>query len=274
MAEPKIDVLSHFIWEPDVEGFGGLSGLEVDLNGETFIAVSDNGVLYRGRFNREKGNITAAQLIQTVPLLFETGEHPSEKRYRDIEGLALRKDDGFDVSVEGNARILSYRDSQGTPTAHSLPLTGEQMPKNTGFEALAISASGKFVALPEGSGSIRAPYTVYESNANGWTKIYDLPRHGGFRPVGTDFGPDGHLYVLTRAFNGFGFATRIERILFKDDAPITHEKLFASRFGAFDNLEGLSVWAASENDLRLYAISDDNFSRAQSTEIVEFRLKE
>ena len=107
-----------------------------------------------------------------------------------------------------------------------------------------------------------------------WTRIYGLPRVGGFRPVGADFGPDGHLYVLTRSFIGFAFQTRIDRVIFADGEPVNHEYLFTSSLGQFDNLEGLAVWQDAAGSLRLLAVSDDNFSGFQRTMMVEFLLQE
>jgi len=129
--------------------------------------------------------------------------------------------------------------------------------------------------MREGSASIRTPFRIYQRATDGtWNTIYNLPRVGSFRPVGADFGPDGHLYVLTRGFNGFAFAAQIERVQFSNGKPVGHERLFAGEFGQFDNLEGISAWRDQQGKTRLVAISDDNFSRFQSTIIVEFELQE
>ena len=275
-AEPVAVPIAHFKWEPSVDGFGGLSGLEVSKEGSSFVSVSDDGVLYRGDFIRTSdGTLFRASLIEALHLVVDTGLRPDEKRERDMEGLAIADDGAFHVSVEHKFRILSYPDAGSTPTSHDLPTSNTKTPKNTGFEALALAPNGAFIALREGSPNVRAPYYVYQSNqAGNWDVVYQLPRRGGFRPVGADFGPDGHLYVLTRAFNGFGFAAQISQIRFKDGTPTDHRLIFSGAFGQFDNLEGLAVWRDDADDIRLVAISDDNFSAAQSTIIVEFRLQD
>ena len=275
-APPRVDVMARTIWSSDSEEFGGISGLEVGANGISFTAVSDTGLLYRGTLERsDEGAIEGVSLLQMYPLLFEGGKRPTEKRYRDTEGLAISGSQTLHISAEGKSRVLRYAEKEPNPIVTSLPSLDGSKPSNMGFEALAITSSGLLVAIPEKSANIQSPYDVFQKDETGkWEVIYRLPRRGVFRPVGADFGPDGHLYVLMRAFNGFAFATRIERIVFKDSAPISHENIFAGRFGQFDNLEGLATWQAGPNDLRLVAISDDNFSRMQSTEIVEFRLQE
>jgi hypothetical protein len=276
LAEPVAVPIAHVTWEPSVDGFGGLSGLEVSKDGSSFVSVSDDGVLYRGDFVRASdGTLLKASLIETIPLVVDTGLRPDEKRERDMEGLAIADNGAFHVSVENKFRILSYPDARSTPTFRGLPTFKTKTPKNTGFEALALTSNGDFIALREGSPNIRTPYDIYQSNqAGSWDVVYQLPRRGRFRPVGADFGPDGHLYVLTRAFNGFGFAAQIYQIRYKKGAPTDHTLVYSGTFGQFDNLEGLAVWRDDADEIRMVAISDDNFSAAQSTIIVEFRLQD
>lgn len=300
IAEPRVEVLSQVDWSVDLNDFcndavsktarcigafkdresgtrfGGLSGLEIDDGGHEFLTISDTGVAYFGVFERvADGAITDVMLLQARELLFEGGQRPEKKKDRDTEGLASLAPEQLYISAESKARLLRYDDNNPQPTFAPLPLAGARTPLNMGFEALAIDATGALFALPEGSANIRAPFDLFKRRANGdWSVIYQLPRHGGFRPVGADFGKDGHLYVLSRAFNGFAFASQIQRILFKDGTPSAHQMLFTSPFGQFDNLEGLATWQAGPDDLRLYAVSDDNFSGAQSTIIVEFQVHE
>jgi len=80
--------------------------------------------------------------------------------------------------------------------------------------------------------------------------------------------------VLTRGFNGFAFATQIERVQLSNGKPVGQGRIFASEFGQFDNLEGISVWRDQQGKIRLMATSDEKFSRFQSTIIVEFELQE
>lgn len=275
-AEPRVAVLAQFDWIPEIANFGGLSALEVNGAGTHFTTVSDTGVLYNGAFVRgRKGALINAKLLNTVELVFEHGKRPDKKPDRDTEGMAISAAHGVYISAESNTRLLQYKTDASQPQITHLPPLGAQAPANMGYEALAIAPDGQLVTLPERTPSIHAPFDLQQLDANGeWQVIYRLPRHGGFRPVGADFAPDGHLYVLLRAFNGFAFAPRIERILYKDDHPVGHETIFRGQFGRFDNLEGLATWQAGPNDLRLYAISDDNFSAAQSTEIVEFQIQD
>jgi len=91
--------------------------------------------------------------------------------------------------------------------------------------------------------------------------------------VGADFGPDGLLYILERYNIGLlAFASRVRRFKVHDDRIGNEEFILETPIGAYDNLEGLSVWRDAGGHIRLTMISDDNFSQQQRTEIVEFRL--
>jgi len=170
---------------------------------------------------------------------------------------------------------LTYAKDESIPTAIPLPVQHKHAPENTGFEAFARAPDGAYVAISEGSRNLRDPFAVFElSEGDDWKVIYHLQRSGGFRPVGADFGPDGHLYVLSRGFNGFSFAAQIARLTYEDGKPVAYEKLFDGAFGQFDNLEGIAVWKPENGALRIVAISDDNFSDFQSTLVVEFSLTE
>lgn len=275
-AQQLLRVQSQFEWTPAPDGFGGISGLELSADGSDLRAVSDDGVFYSGRVQRDaNGAVTGVDAVQTRPLVIEDGTRPDPKRHRDLEGLASTGDAGFYAVAENRHRILYYPDAHATPKKIKLPAISRQMPGNRGFEALAISSDGALVTLPEWSGGLTRPFPVYLKPRNAaWQHIYSLTRHADFRPVGADFGPDGHLYVLMRAFNGIGFAIRLERIFFENGTPTTDETLFVSKFRDFDNLEGLSIWTDSDDRLHMTAVSDDNFSRYQKTWLVDFVFKD
>ena len=57
-AEPQLEFSSQIVWRADIDGFGGFSALWVSEDGSEFIAVSDQGRIGEGRFQREDGKIT------------------------------------------------------------------------------------------------------------------------------------------------------------------------------------------------------------------------
>lgn len=258
------------------DAFGGLSGFEIDAQGDHFWSISDTGVLFQGRLLRdsETRQLTGAEITSETLLQMDSPTPRSEKALRDTEGLALAPNARLLVTTETVNRLLSFAAPGARPDRSDLPDVGTNL-SNRGFEALAVSQTGGIYVLPETSGSLRTPFPLLKrSTDQTWETVFEVPRSGNFRPVGADFGPDGNLYLLLRSFNGIAFASRIARIRFSDETPMAYELLYASRYGQFDNLEGLAVWQVGPEDLRITAVSDNNFSPLQSTHIIEFSLKE
>ncbi len=85
------------------------------------------------------------------------------------------------------------------------------------------------------------------------------------------------MLLLERRFSWLtGIAMRLRRIAISDIAPGAlvdgTDLLFADLGHQIDNMEGLSVHAASNGNTVLTLISDDNFSILQRTVLLQFRL--
>lgn len=253
--------VGSFVWRMDNPDFGGFSGFELDASGTRFVAITDKGGMATGLIERNAGVLSG---VTQVRFGRQTADRRGGKMRNDTEGLAIL----------GNQVAISFEQThQVTVDGAPLPRHADfpRFPFNGGLEALAVDEAGRLYGLPERfhySGS--APVYRY---ANGkWSVIAKLPRTDGFLPVGADFGPDGALYVLERAFSGIGFRSRVRRMDPSDDWSIT--ELFRTATGRHDNLEGLAVWQDSNGAIRLTMVSDDNFRFFQRTEIVEYVVKE
>ncbi|MBL4813456.1 MAG: esterase-like activity of phytase family protein [Rhodobacteraceae bacterium] len=84
---------------------------------------------------------------------------------------------------------------------------------NATYEALAFAPDGTLYTLPEGSPSYMTGFPVFQYTGGVWIQAFTLPPIDGFKPTGADFGPDGRLYILERAFSGLGFRTQVRRML-------------------------------------------------------------
>lgn len=272
-TEGKAKLLSSYRWKEPIEGFGGLSALELARDGAAFYAISDRTLLLQGRLVRDKsGRISGVDLRYNQ--LLQTPKGGVLKGWkRDSEGLALVEGGPLYVSFEAIAKIWVYPDPLGQPQALPLHPDFKTMHGNAGLEALAVSDQGDLFAVPEVPPKGYTTLPVYRLRGTRWDIPHQIAVVGKFDPVAADFGPDGLFYLLERNFGGIGFRSRLRRFDFEAFDP-AGEVLFSSMLGQHDNLEGLSVWRDPQGQIRMTMVSDDNFKFFQRSEIVEYVLTE
>lgn len=256
------------------DSIGGLSGLSVDKTGTKFVALSDRGTLVSGKFNRKDGVIRGISVNNTVSLKNPKGQK-IPKSENDTEGLAIRSDGRAYISLEGPARVWTFRDpTQETAWLPRHP-SFKKMKANGSLEALAIAPSGALLTLAEGASGNTNPHSVYRYDAGEWTVFDTITKSPKFLPVGADFGPDGKFYLLERSFSVLaGLKTQVRRFDYSEEGFSNEELLLKGSTTQHGNLEGLSVWRDDEGHIRLTMISDDNFKFFMSGEIVEYVLAE
>ncbi len=264
--------LSRTTWASDADGFGGLSGFETDPEGRTFTAISDKGRFFTGTLLRKNGALAGVKSTESAIMRNNQGG-VLRKFSTDAEGLAQDGQGGYYVSFEGNHRVSHYASIQGKAEKLKSHADFAALQTNSGLEALAVDTAGTLYTLPERSGEWERPFPVYRYLDEAWDRTFSLPRRGTHLPVGADFGPDGRFYLLERDFIWYrGFSSRIRRFDLTNTGFTNEETLLTTRFGAHDNLEGISVWKDTGGGIRITLISDDNFSILQVTEIVEYGL--
>lgn len=270
----KAVYVGSYRWTSEHGIFGGFSGLEVSGDGARFWTVSDRGVLALGRFQRDPqtGAIIGASGFEPLALKSPDGE-PTHDIWDDAEGLAVAGSGQIFVSFEGIHRIWRYDVPGGDATEIPPHPDFADLQNNSALEALAMDAAGTLFTLPERSGVLSRPFPVYRYRNGEWDQPFGITRRPPFLPVGADFGPDGRFYLLERHFSGvFGFQSRVRRFVFSQNGVSEEEILFSSAVGEHDNLEGIAVWRASDGDIRITMISDDNYRAFQRTEFVEYRV--
>lgn len=262
--------VSSYNWGSAAHRSGGFSGLELGPDGRAFTVISDRGDILTGTLERVRGRISDVSISGKTRLSDAKG-HPVRRGLSDAEGLALRSDGRLFVSFEGVHRVWAYVTLK---TAAWLPRSKaiKSLQGNSGLEALAIDARNRLYAIPERSGKLTRPFPVWRYNGKNWREAFTISRSEGFLPVGADFGPDGHFYVLEREFSGLAFRSRVRRFELKADQIMAEDTLFQSAYLEHGNLEGLAVWRDAEGAIRLTMISDNNFKIFQRTEFVEYRV--
>ncbi|MBR9843806.1 MAG: esterase-like activity of phytase family protein [Rhodobacteraceae bacterium] len=264
-----------FPWEISEDWFGGFSGMEVSEDGRNFLMVTDRGVFVEGRFERdEDAHIRGVSDLSTAMLRDRNGKRPRVYE-RNSEGLARGAGGGpVFVCFEGQHKVEAF-DYPGAPARRLPALPGvEEFSKNESLEALAVDRVGRLVLVLEAQSGAGKGFPVWRLAEGEWHVLDEIPRFGGFRPVGADFGPDGRFYLLERSFNVIGFSSRVRRFDVENDRLVNGVEIFRSVTGAHDNLEALSVWRDDAGAIRLTMVSDDNFMSFQRTEIVEYVVAE
>ena len=268
-AADELEPLGAFDW--DTELIVGLSGLEVEDDGNRFLAVGDRGFWISGRFVRDGDAIVDVEINQLRAILGNNGFPVAARRvgdWSDAEGLAVGPDGTAWISFERWAHVSRY--------GEGLTGAGEWIPDHPTFyehaenwqlEALAVSPEGTLYTfsekpLPEG-------FPIYRFNGTAWSIDGYLPEHDLFSIVGADFDPNGDLYLLERKLVvGLWWQNRIRRIRLDSG---TDEILWTGERGEYLNLEGISVWR-DDNGLRLTLVADNNGDIDEPTQFVEFRL--
>lgn len=281
-AEPRpgaailhAEYIDTYVWHMDQADFGGFSGIEISDDGTGFTALSDRATLGWGKVLRDdQGRIADIESQGRVRLKDNLGKKLMPGRKGDSEGLAVGPDGTIWVSFEGMTRVSRYDQPDSPSQVLPRPAEFRAMEGNASLEALAVMPDGTLLTLPERSGSVIQPFPVWRFRDGVWDQPFDIPRTGDWLAVGADIGPDGRFYLLERDFMGLlGFRSRVRRFDLTETGLTNEQTLLTTRPLQFDNLEGIAVWQ-DDQGIRLTMVSDDNFSRLQRTEFVEYRITE
>jgi|CXWL01.1.fsa_nt_gi hypothetical protein len=257
--------------------FGGFSGLEVLEDGR-LVAISDNGDWFEARLVLDDaGVLIGVADMRTALMRDESGQPFPNKRAGDSEGLAQLPDGRFAVSFEQTQSLRIYDLNRDGPFGAAIagPPLDEiaGLPDNVGLEAMASTADGALLIGAEGGGAAttplwRAPLDARDPVAP--IGIYALER--GYSLTSLDHLPDGGFVALERFY-----------------APVIGARIRIARFGEeglsevgadvlasiappmpIDNFEAVSAVRAPDGAVRLYILSDDNFSDRQRTLLFAF----
>jgi hypothetical protein len=271
------------------EYFGGWSGLVMEADGKSLLAVSDRGYWLRANVDYTGSKPTGLSRARIDSLHALRGGALKDKGEQDAESVTLL-DGTLDrgkllVGFERKHRIGRFDIVGGRidpPSEYlKLPPDGRRMPTNQGLEALAViragSLRGSLVAFAE-------RFTRGSGYHTGWIWVRGEPHRLQLRDIdGFDITdavglPDGGLLVLERYFRWTtGVSMRIRRLQAAEIRPgarLTGRTVFLGDSGyEIDNMEGIAVHAGAGGETVVSLISDDNFNRLlQRTVFLQFTL--
>jgi len=248
--------------------FGGFSGLLLD--GGILYALSDRGSLLVAGYSADEAGLRLAD-ARLAKLRDGSRVGPRRTKDLDTEGLS-RESARLAISFERRPRVM-FLGPDGQMHGAIQPDAFRRFASNAGPEGLATLPDGRLMVLVETSDDGGAP--VFLLGPGDRVEEGRLSLSGPELPTGADIGPDGRLYLVRRSFSPLtGISIRVMRFaLGADGFPLPRSGETLATFlssGGIDNMEGLALDRALDGTLRLWLISDDNFSWLQRTLLMVF----
>ena len=271
------------------EHFGGWSGLVVERDGRSLLAVSDAGAWLTADLTYDGASLTGIARSRIGPLLGPGGARLKNKREQDAESVALVEGNltrgtvliGFECAHRIGRFEIRDRELRAPAGFLKLPPEAMRMQPNQGIEALAVLQAGPLrgtvVAFAE-------RFTRGSGYHTGWMWVRNEPQRihlqdiDGFNITGAAGLPDGGLLVLERYFRWTsGVKMRLRRLAPAEIVPgarMTGRILLeVDASYEIDNMEGIAVHRGAQGETVVSLISDDNFNHLlQRTILLQFAL--
>jgi hypothetical protein len=259
----------------DSARFGGISAIHVE--GGEVTALSDGGTLFRFAVPLRAG----AGRVLMLPL--RDGPGPAARKMnRDTEAMVVRGPFLW-AAFERHNMVWRYRRADLAATASARPPPMRRWRANTGAEAMARLADGRFLVLSEGPSDLKptSEAVLFDGDpAEPGTRSARLSyrRVPGYRVTDAAALPDGRLILLNRRFawlEGFSAVVTIAGTgNLREGAVIEGREVAALRAPvSVDNMEALSVTVERGRTI-VWIASDDNFFPLQRTLLLKFALVE
>jgi len=259
--------------------WGGYSGMFMDDDGGSIVAVSDVGhELGLDLRHDSDGKLTGVGTAHIFPLLDESGKAISGKEWSDAEAIAVApRQAAVFVAFERNHRLWRYPiiiDADEVPAqAVETPPDIGALPGNAGIEGLLVDEQGGMVLLAE-SGDQNGAGRGWVKNGQEW-QSFSIERSDGFEPTDIAAFGDSSLVLLERRYNEKdGPAARISLLPHTfDGSPVAGYTLAVLRLPlSVDNFEAIATRAAPGGGRFIYLLSDNNQNPQQRTLLLQFRL--
>ncbi|MGH6959965.1 MAG: esterase-like activity of phytase family protein [Dongiaceae bacterium] len=278
----RLEYLAGFALTSDAESFGGLSGASLSADGGTLTALADTGTWFRLALRHDAtGRLTGVAGGESGRLKDEHGKPLTSKYVGDAESITRAGDGSYYVTFEGWNRLWRYRAASDPLRAAAkyvrAPKGMTALSGNEGVEAAAQLPDRRFLLLSEGGFADNGDLQGWLGDGKRWAALTLTPT-GAFRPTDLTVLPGGDLLLLERSVSLFGgFAARLSVIPAASIAPgarLSGEELGIVRSPLpVDNFEAAAARAAPDGSVLIYILSDDNFSDAERTLLLQFRWR-
>jgi hypothetical protein len=280
----SLEYRSGLVLTSSFPGFGGLSGLRLDAEGERFISLSDHGSWFTGRIVYQGRAMTGLDDVEAAPMLGPDGKPLAARGWFDTESIAL--DGSFVyVGIERVNQVVRFDFAKGFTRSRGevfpMPPAVKKLPNNKGLEALVFvpkgfALEGTLIAISE-RGLDREGNLIAFLVGGPTPGQFSVRRSQNFDISDAVLLPSGELLVLERKFSLLsGVGIRIRGIALKSLAPnavVDGPAIFEADLGEeIDNMEGIDAFVTPEGETVLTMVSDDNFSLLQRTLLLQFRL--
>lgn len=287
LSSSKLTFRGGLILSSPSPNFGGWSGLVVDDDAKTLLAISDSGAWMTGKIVYNGVHPVGLADARLGPLLGHDGKPIG--RERDSEAIALEtgtlQRGSVIVAFERRHRIERYGlSSEGLSAERGtvpLPAAARRMRPNQGLEGMTVMRGGPYkgslIAFSERLYDLSRNHTGWLWTPKGPATIH-LKNTGDYDVTDLSSLDDGTLFVLERRFRWTeGVKMRLRRIAPDDVKPgrtMEGETLIeADLADQIDNMEGLSVTRLKTGEVLVTMISDDNFNHVlQRTMLLQFTI--
>jgi len=274
-TDPSVTSVGHFAYaggvalsSPGSGHFGGLSDLSLTPGG-TITAVTDGGDLLTGHLVLDHGRLAGIDQARLQTLTGLDGQPLASKRQGDAEGIVRWPNGDQMVSFERDHRLWLYPAAGGPPEV--MPKPDMAMGDNDGMEGLSLAPSqgpdAYWVGVEPGTVWLCRLKTVCIEHPN-------LPKPpAGFRLSALNEAPNGDLLLLFHRWDPVLRISRVSVQIVREPASIQPQivdQLNLSPPQTVDNFEGIWADARKGGGLRLYLLSDDNFSKTQRNLFMAF----
>ena len=269
--------------------FGGWSGLVMEADGRSLLAISDVGVWLTADIAYDGKRPTGLTQARVGPLLGRDGRPLEAKREQDSEAVTLIEGTlargTLLIGFERMHRIGRFEIRDRVVRAPSgylkMPPEASRMQQNQGIEALTVLQAGPLRGSPI---AFAERFTRGSGYHTGWIWVRGEPQRihlqdiDGFNITDAAGLPDGGLLVLERYYRWTtGVKMRIRHLAAAEIVPgarLTGRTLLeADSDYEIDNMEGMALHRGSRGEVVVSLISDDNFNHfLQRTVFLQFAL--